>query len=156
MKQGKVISVTPNLASFATPYSSGDVLGSVNKIPGAVDYKGATSLLLSLVVTDSINLKKDIDLVFFSKAPANTVGADNAAYALNDADLPYVLGRVSIVAADYVSSSTNNAEVTLKNLFLMLQAYVGTQDIYFVAVARAAATYTAASNLTFKFGLEQY
>ena len=91
-----IISVQPNLASFATPYSSGDVLGSVNTIAGAVNDSKGVSKLDSIVVLDAANQKSAIDLVFSNEAPANSIGADNAAYALNDADLSKVVGRVSV------------------------------------------------------------
>ena len=151
----KVLSITPGLASFATPYSSGDVLGAVNTVSSAALNSGQCDKLDTVLVLDKANQKAALDLIFFSEAPANSLGADNAAYALNDADLATVIGRVSVAAADYVSSSTTNAEATLRNIELTLQPKPGTQTIFMVAVARGAATYGSASDLIIKLGLEQ-
>ena len=110
--QKKVISVTPAAASFATPYSSGDVIGAVNTVANAAKSNGLQVKLDTVIVLDKANQKAAIDIVFFDEAPANSIGADNAAYALNDADLTKVIGRYSIAGADYVSSSTTNAEAS--------------------------------------------
>lgn len=147
--------VTPNLASFATPYSSGDVLGSLNTIAAAVSNQGGPCKLKSLVVLDAANQKQAIDLIFLNDVPASSFGADNAAYALADSDLSKVLGRISVLTTDYVSSSTNNAEATLRNLELLFQAIAGSKNIYMIAVVRGAATYGSATDLIIKLGLEQ-
>ena len=150
-----IISVQPNLASFATPYSSGDVLGSVNTIAGAVNDSKGVSKLDSIVVLDAANQKSAIDLVFFNEAPANSIGADNAAYALNDADLSKVVGRVSVAGADYVSSSTTNAEATLRNIELSMQSIAGSEVLYVAVVSRGTPTYGAATDLIIKLCFEQ-
>lgn len=150
---GKVISVSPDIVAAA--YASGDVVGTVREIPLAVDQSGGCAKLRSLVVTDAGNVKAKLDLLFFSEAPANSIGIDNAAYALNDADLPKLIGRISVLDTDYVSSGSANAEATLRNLELILQAKVKTKSIWVATVARGAATY-AASDLQYKLGLEQF
>lgn len=150
-----VITITPNAASFATPYSSGDVIGGVNSVPGTVNNPGGPATLDSVIVLDKANQKADLDLVFFNAVPANSIGADNAAYALNDADLAKVIGRVTVAAADYVSSSTNNAEATKRDLRLLLQAAAHVTTIYCAVIARAAATYGSASDLSVKLGFRQ-
>ena len=151
----KVITVTPDLASFATPYSSGDVMGAANTITdAATDTKGVVKLD-SLVVLDKANQKAALDIIFFDEAPAASFGADNAAYALNDSDLSKVVGRVSVATGDYVSSSTNNAEATLKNIELTMQARAGVKDLYCVVVSRGTPTYGSASDLLIKLALEQ-
>ncbi len=152
----QIITLTPALASFATPYSSGDVLGVVLKVPNAVlDHQGV-AVVRSVCVIDLANQKSAIDLIFFKSAPASSLGADNAAYALADADALLLLGRINIPAATYVSSGTTNAECTVVNCGLMLEALAGTQDVYMVAISRGTPTYGAATDLIIKLGLEQY
>ena len=148
-------SVQPNLASFATPYSSGDVLGSLNTISDAVAEGKSSCKLDSLVVLDAANQKSAIDLVFFNEAPTTSFGADNDPYALNDSDLSKLIGRITVGGSDYVSSSTTNAEATLRNLELTLQAIAQSKALYVVAVSRGTPTYGSATDLTLKFGLEQ-
>lgn len=156
--------MTPNLASFATPYSSGDVLGSVLEIKNAVAGGGCCAILESLVVIDLANQKSAIDIVFFTDNPANSIGADNAAYALNDADASKIAGRFSVAAADYVSSSTTNAEATERAIGLLLQAgpvtpLAGAQNkntsLFMAVISRGTPTYGSASDLMIKVGLLQ-
>lgn len=149
------VTVTPNAASFATPYSSGDVIGSLNTITNAVLQNKSSAILKSLLVLDAANQKSAIDVVFFHTAPENSFGADNAAYALNDADLTKLIGRVSVAGADYISSSTTNAEATLKLQDILLQSARGDKNIYCVVVSRGTPTYGSATDLVLKFGLDQ-
>ena len=151
----KIFSVIPAAASFATPYSSGDVIGGLNTITGAVLDTGACAKLDSIVVLDAANQKSAIDLVFFGDVPASSFGADNAAYALADGDLLKLIGRYSVAGADYVSSSTTNAEATLRNIELDLQAVANSKNLYVVVVSRGTPTYGSATDLTIKLGMEQ-
>lgn len=151
----KLITVTPAAASFATPYSSGDVIGALNEVTNAVETNKEGSLLKSILVLDKANQKSAIDLVFFNSTLANSPGADNAAYALHDDDVTKLLGRISIAGADYISSSTTNAEATIKNIDLLLQAAAGTSSIYMLVVSRGTPTYGSASDLIIKLGVEQ-
>jgi hypothetical protein len=157
--EGKIINVTPAAASYATPYSAGDVIGAINTLSEAVNNSGGSCKIQSLAVLDKSNQSASLDILFFSEAPLNSYGADNAAYALNDADLTKLVGRASIsggLGGDYVSSSTNNAEATLTNLNLIVQAKAGSKNIYMLVVARSAATYGSASSLIVRVGLEKY
>lgn len=151
----KVITVTPAAASFATPYSSGDVIGGVNTVPAAMVNPGSTSKLDTVVVIDLANQKAALDVVFFDAVPASSIGADNAAYALADADAGKEIGRISILTTDYVSSGALNAEATIKNVELTLQSKVGLKDIYCAVIARGAVTYGSAADLSIKLGMEQ-
>lgn len=153
--RGKILTITPAAASFATPYTSGDVIGAVNTLSKAVEEMGGAAVLDSIVVLDKANQKSALDLVFFNEAPVNSIGADNDAYGLNDADLTKVVGRISVAGSDYVSSGTNNAEATLRNVGLLLQALSGSQSLYMAVVARGGPTYGSATDLVVKLGFKQ-
>lgn len=148
----QIFTVTPVITT--TAYAQHDVLGGVVRVPNAFDKERACKLV-SLTVIDKENQKAALDILFFSEAPANSVGADNALYALNDADADKILARVSVAAADYVSSTTNSAEASLGNIQKMLQAKAGSKDLYVLVVDRDAAGKTyAAGALIVKLGLE--
>lgn len=151
----RLFSVSPVATSFATPYSSGDVIGAVTEIPTALLDDGASALLKSLVALDKSNSKVALDVLFFNQQPVNSLGADNAAYALNDADLSKLLGRIGVAGADYVSSSTLNAEATYKNIDLVLEGVAKSKSLWMVVVARGAITLGSVGDLTFKVGLDQ-
>lgn len=149
----KIITISPTVDTSA--YSSGDVISTVQTITDAVLSTKGTAILQSLAILDKSNQKAAIDLVFFNEAPENSIGADNAAYGLNDADISKVIGRISVAAGDYVSSGTNNAEATVKAIGLLLQSIAGSKNLYMAIIARGAATYEAASNLIIKLGFLQ-
>ncbi len=151
-----VVTIVPAAASFATPYQTGDVIGGTNTISNAVLDNESSSVLDSLVVLDAANQKSAIDLVFFDAAPVASYGADNSTYALNDSDLSKLIGRITVGGSDYVSSSTTNAEATLRNLGLVLQAAVGKTTLYCVVVCRGAPTYGSATDLSIKLALRAY
>lgn len=151
----KVITITPAAASFATPYSSGDVIGAVNTLSNAALNSGQAVKLDSVVVLDKANQKSSLDLIFFNEAPVNSIGADNAAYALHDDDLTKVIGRISVTGSDYVSSSTTNAEAVYRDLELTMQPKLGSKNIFMAVVSRGTPTYGSASDLIVKVSLEQ-
>lgn len=150
----RTITITPVATDGG--YTTGQVIGDVSTISNAVLDDKSCSELRSVVVLDAANQKQPIDLVFFNEAPASSIGADGAAYALADSDLSKIIGRVTIGSADYVSSSTNNAEATVRNIGLMLQSIRAKHDIYVAFIARGSITLGAASDLSFKFALERF
>ncbi len=71
LKTFSVVKRTPVL-DYGFAYSSGDILGQVQEILGAVNRSGMSSKLKSISIVDLSNQKKEIDLFFFSK-PVNPV-----------------------------------------------------------------------------------
>jgi hypothetical protein len=156
MRNCRLFTVTPAAASFATPYSSADVIGGVNTVTDVVDFRSAGCKLISLSVLDAANQKSALDIYFFSDLPATTVGDDNAAYVLVDSDLAKLIGHIHVTAADYVSSSTTNAEVTYNNIQMVLQPAVKSRNIYVLVVSRGTPTYGSATDLLVRLGIENY
>lgn len=149
----KFLDLIPTIVPAA--YASGDVIDGVKTLTNAFQDTGGSGILQSMVVTDKANLKKGFDVLFFSQAPDNSVGADNNAYGLHDDDCQYLLGRLSVTSADYVSSGTNNAEATFKNIGLGLHAKAGAKDLVALVVCRENATYVTASDLRIKLCILQ-
>lgn len=135
-------------------YASGDVIGAVTELAGAVLDFNNTGVLLSLCMTDATNTKAAVDVYFFRSAPVTTVGADNAAFALADSDLPLLLGRVGVAAADFVTAGPN-AEATERGLSLVLKSAAGSKSIYYCLVARGSITLAAVTDLRIAVGILQ-
>ncbi len=158
----KLFTVTPNAASFVTPYSSGDVIGAVNKIANAVLDSGAVANLVSLSLMDKADTTGvAMDIFFFDSAPASSVGADNSAFGPTDADMLKCLGAVHIATTDYTASA-NNTIATIKNINLLLEALkpaavtgASNRDLYCVVVTRGSITLGAASDLVLRLGIDQ-
>lgn len=140
-------------------YASGDVIGAVTTLTNAMQNRGGTGILESICITDKTNTKQALDIIIFSEAPANSIGADNAAYGLNDADCGKVLGRISVATTDWISSGSNNAEATLRGLALMVMSkkdfVLGSKNLFYALVARGSITLASVTDLQMIFGFLQ-
>lgn len=149
----RVVSVTPVLDTAI--YANSDVMFVATEVPSAMLESGGAARLESVEVLDAGNQKVTFDLLFFDSNPTLSFGGLNGAYALSDTDLPLVLGKISVLNADYVSTgSALNAEATYKNIQLMLKSGARSKSLYIGGVVRSGTpTFPAASNLTIRLGL---
>lgn len=153
-KLSKIIAITPTIVPAA--YADGDVIDSVKEVADAVAYRKGNGEIRSIAVIDKANQKVDLDLYFFDEAPENSVGSDNTAFTLNDADAPKLLGRVRVATADYISAGSDNALATKSDVSIMVSSIAGSKSIFMLAVSRGTPTYASASDLIIKLGIEQY
>jgi len=97
-------------------------------------------LLHSLVVVDQDDQGGALDLVFLRKNVS--LGAENGAVAISDADAANIQGIISIAAADY--KDLGGVRVATKTgVGLLLVPGAGTRTLYIGAVSQDAKTYTA-------------
>jgi hypothetical protein len=82
-----------------------------------------------------------------------TIGTENSAVSISDANADEILGVVEIAAADYVDL-VNSQIASKPNLSLVVESDSGSQSLYVAAISRAASTYTA-SGITLKIGILQ-
>ncbi len=154
-----VFNVTPVL-SVANGYTTGQVLGQLQKISGAALRSGGAAELISAVLLDNTNSGVAIDVLFFDAVVSP--GADKAALGLSKADCAHWLGTISIATGDYVANGTTSKQAThLVNCGLMLKAADGVNNqkqsdaIWVLLVARGSLTTVAANDLQLKLGLRQ-
>lgn len=144
---GDGFEVTLSLDTSA--YADGDVLADTQTLTDAVRVAGGRALLHSLVVIDEDDQKQTFDLLFFS---ANrSLGTENAAPSISDANARDFLGSVRVSTGDYLDLG-GVAVATVRNVGLFLEAAAGSRDLYLGAIVRGAATYTA-SGLRLRLGL---
>lgn len=137
--------VKPTLDTNA--YTTGDVLGSILTLKGAI---AREALLNSIVIVDVDNEGIQIDFVFFDSEPTGTY-TNNAAAAIDAADTSKVVGHVSVLTTDYIAVGTDKiGHKAPANLQIQGRA---TDDLYVLAIARGTPTFAAATDLTFKFGI---
>jgi len=150
---GQLVTKQPTLDTSA--YASGDVLfAPVELVDFVRDTKGL-SVLRTLTVIDLANQKQAIDLLFFSRDPGS-IGALNAALDVSTAQMAYFLGRVTILAADYVTlKSATNAEVT-KLLEMLIPTEQLRRSVWVAGVCRSGTPTYAATSLIFKFVSERW
>lgn len=123
-------------------YVSGDVLGDQSpiKISGAARKAGASGIIQSVTVQDLSKQSIAVDVIFFDSPPNSTTFADNSAVDIADADLPKIIGTVSLVAGDYVAFNDNSV-ATKTGINIPFTTTTG--DLYCALVTRGGPTYVA-------------
>ncbi len=138
-----VVRVKPVIGTGA--YASGDALGAKFGLPDVVREKGGAAILESVVVLDQDDEGVQIDFPLFARN--FTATADNAAFAVTDADLEFCVGVVSV--SNYANFSVNQVG-TARGLGLALVIPTG-RDLFCQAVVRGTPTFAATDDLTFIF-----
>ena len=152
-----VVSVTPTVQT--TPaYASGDVIGGVMTLSGAMRRQGARGILQSIVINSEAALTAELDVIICSEDPsaANTTVTENGAIAIDADDADLVLGVVNINSSDdgYADLGTPDC-ITKVNIGLPVEAADDSRDLYAIAVLRGAYTPATTTGVVFKFGIMQ-
>jgi len=140
----KVVTVTCSLPIGAL--SDGDVMFDTQEIAAAVQLSGGVSILQSVTVLDKDDQGIAFDLVFLDAA--TSIGTEDSAVSITDADAEDILGVVSIVAGDYVDFIASQV-ATKTGIGLELQSSAST-SLYVAGITRGTPTYTA-SGVLIKF-----
>lgn len=155
--QPKIISVTPTVDTAI--YASGDHLGTLMTLTGAVDASLIGAVLQSITVTDKASQSSALDILLFNYTPT-IASADNAALNISDSEMATkCIGVVNIPSASYKALSANSV-VTVSGINLVCQpskagvegAYTNQTSLYALICSRGTPTYTSTSDLTLKFG----
>jgi len=144
------IAVTPTV-STSPAYSSGDAVGGLQVLTGAIRLNAGTSLLRSITITDKGNQKVAFDIIFFNAAP--TAPTDNAAYATLGTDIAKVVGRVRILTTDY--DTVNSIGLASQLNIGLVMASGATQNLWAIVVTTGTPTYASTTDLTFTYNFEQ-
>jgi hypothetical protein len=132
-------------------YASGDVLAATQAVASAVPTNGGHALLHSLVVNDKDDQGQAMDLVFLRTDVS--IGTENAAVSIADADASEILGIVSIAAGDFLDLGGCRV-ATVPSIGLVLEADAASSSIFIAAISRGTGTYSA-TGVTVKIGLAQ-
>ena len=136
----RIVDVTLSLNTSGA-YAAGDVLADTQAVSNALRIINGNGLLNSVVVIDEDDQNQPLDLVFLS---ANvSIGTENSAVSVTDANARNILGIVRVNASDFVDLG-GVAVATITGLTLGLQAASGTPDLYVAAITRGTPTHTAA------------
>jgi hypothetical protein len=142
-----IIPVQPTLDTNA--YATGDVIGGKITLVGAAAQNG---FVLSINIFDADGENDQLDFFFFNADLTGTSGyTDNAAFAVNAADMSNLVGAVSVIAADYIAAGSDSV-ATKSNINIPFRA-TQSGNLYVIMVIRATTTYTAASDLRLTFGI---
>ncbi|MGE0022119.1 MAG: hypothetical protein AB7S70_00620 [Hyphomicrobium sp.] len=143
-----LIDVTLSLDTSA--YADGDLLADTQVVTSAMRYNDGQGTLTSIQILDEDDVGQTLDLIFLS---ANTsLGSENSAPSVSDANARDILGRVRIASTDYIDLGGSKM-ATLTGLALKVKPASGTRNLYVAAIVRGAGTWTA-SGIRLRLGFD--
>ena len=145
-QSGDVLEVTFSLDTSA--YADGDVLADMQEVTSAVLLSAGQCRIESVIVLDKDDQGEALDIVFMNAS--GSLGTENAAVSISDADADQIVGIVEVAAADYVDLV--NSQLATKETNIIAEA--AATSLYVGAISRGTGTYTA-SGITLKIGVIQ-
>lgn len=129
-------------------FADGDYVGSVITIEGMCRGGASAAVLEKITILDKDAQGVALDLLFFDESPT-VASAENAALNISDTEMEKCIGGVSIVAADYHSTSANSIATKVISPGLPLKPD-SSETVYCVIKSRGTPTYAGAA-LTLRF-----
>lgn len=130
-------------------YASGDVLADTQLVGACFQENGGKALLMNITVFDLDDNAGDLVLVFLN---ANTsLGSENSAASIADADLTDIVAVVDVAATNYVDF-TNSQIADIGNIGKVIEAAGAADDLYVAVLSEDTKTYTA-SGIKLRVGL---
>jgi hypothetical protein len=124
-------------------YAQDDVLADRQELANVVGIPGGCGVIQSLVLTDYDDNGRAITIILLDADV--TIGTENSAVSITDANAAQILGKVEIAASDY-EDMINSQFAQVLNIGLPFKCADGSTSIYVAAIYRDATgdTYTAA------------
>ena len=126
----------------AGAYTAGQVVGGKISLATAARVNNGSGVIQNVLVTVSTALSAPFDVFFFDTNPTNSTFTDNAALALNAADLPYLCGVAH--CNDQVSGGTPQIFQAV-NLAIPFKLGAAATTLYAVIVMRGGETLASTS-----------
>lgn len=135
----KTVDVTFSLDTSGA-YASGDVLADAQIIAACMRANNATGVLSGFTLHDEDDQGIELDVVFLS---ANvSIGTENAAVSITDANARNILGIVNVAATDW--KDLGGVRVATKlNVNVPILPATDTDDVYVALITRGTPTHTA-------------
>lgn len=144
-KEVHTASQTPTIT--AGLYSAADAVGGLLTFADCAHKDKGSGIIQSVILIDDGDQKAETELHLFNQSIS--VAADNAAFAVSDADLEFYIGGIAIVAADYEDLG-GNAAACIKNINLPFNLASDGTSIFGQLLTRGTPTYASTSDLTVK------
>jgi len=132
-------------------YAAGDVLADTQEIATAMRANGATGEVDTITVIDKDDQSQGLDLIFLETNVS--LGTENSAPTISDADAEEILGQVQVAAGDYTDLG-GVAVATKGNLGIRVKSAAASQSIFVGAISQGTGTYTA-SGIVIKIVIRQ-
>jgi hypothetical protein len=145
---GDVIPVTLTLDTNA--YADGDVLADFQEVANFVRVNGGRALIQSITVLDKDDQGVAFDIL--TTASNKSLGAENGAPSISDADAEGVQRVTRIEASDYVDLGGCRI-ATKTNIGIMVEAGAASRSIYIGAITRGGTPTYSAAGLMLRIGV---
>jgi hypothetical protein len=149
---GKSTVVDVTLSLDTSIYASGDLLADTQVVAGVGRANDLGGIIQSLTVVDKDDQGASFDVWFLDAN--NTLGTENAAPSISDANAATIFGRVQVGSGDYYDLGGVRV-AHLSNLAIPYKPVAGGTSIY-VAVVNGTGTPTySAAGVVLRIGLLQ-
>jgi hypothetical protein len=140
------------MSTDTSAYASGDVIADTQQLDAAFRVADGTGVLQSLVIIDQDDQKAAFTV--FLHSTSSSLGTENSAPNISDANALGILGKVEVAVADYKDlGGVSVAFPTFQAIPLM--AASGTDDLY-VSILNGSGTPTyTASGIKLRLGILQ-
>lgn len=149
MANPDVFEVTLSLDT--SQYADGDVLADTQEVTHFFLAKNGTRKLVSVALLDEDDQGIALDLVF---ASANvSLGTENSAPDISDANARSLLGALRVATTDYIDLGGSRL-ATLRGVNLMLESAADSTSLYMGAITRGGTPTHSASGIKVRLGVE--
>jgi len=135
---GISVQIDITVASSASAYSSGDMVGAEVTLTGAARINGGTGKITGIRVEDDAGQSVACELWIFDTTV--TEPADNAAWSISDADAANIVAVIPVSA--YYASALNSV-APIPNLSVPFKCTGSISNLFMCFVTRGTPTYTA-------------
>lgn len=138
------------LSLSTNQYASGDVLAATQSLDASAFLEnGDAAVVQSIQVIDFDDQAQDLDIVLLRSNVS--IGTENSAVSVSDANADEILAIIEVTSDDYVDC-VNSQIAHIANVGLMIQALSTDDALYIAAISRGTGTYTA-SGILVRVGL---
>lgn len=131
-------------------YAADDLLADTQIVTGAFRFAGGGGVLESIQLLDEDDQGIGMDLIFLDAN--NTLGTENSAPSITDANARAILGKVNIASTDYIDLGGSRI-ATKTGVGLVLKAVSGSRDFYVAAITRSGTPTYTANGIKLRLGL---
>lgn len=133
-------------------YASGDLLADTQVVTNAMRVTDGTGILQSMTLVDEDDQGVAMDIYFLSAN--NTMGTENSAPSISDANARDILGFISVATTDWKDLGGVRI-ATIKGIGLVVKPVSGTRNLYVAAVNGTGTPTFTASGVRARLGFLQ-
>lgn len=147
---GKTMLTSLTFSLDTAIYADGDVLADTQLLAACLRVNDGTGILQSAVFNDKDDQGVAFDVYVLNAN--NSLGTENSAPSITDANADAILGKFSVGAADWDDLVACRV-ASIKNIGLAVKGASGTDDLYIALRTRGGTPTYTASGITAIFGI---